>query len=129
MTPFDYIRLSLWLLVGVGAAFWLRKELTPARFLTIFQSEGVLSTRLILGFAVVAYCMTMDAAGHMANSRLETWLLFAGSLIGLGIAKVVGKAIAATPSTQIKSDSTKVEADKVVLTDTSTTPPAGPPAE
>ncbi|RFP63483.1 hypothetical protein D0N36_19275 [Hymenobacter lapidiphilus] len=100
--------------VFVVMAFWLRRELTAKRFLTLFESENSLSLRLVLAAAVVVFTLLMQAAGRLNVPATEVNYTFAALLLGLGIAKLVGKAFAERPAdTTVVSKKTDIKAESV----------------
>jgi hypothetical protein len=119
----DVARAVLWLLLGVSFSCWLKGTLTPERFLSIFESEGVLSIRLILAAIVVIFTLCMQAADRLAVALVEANYFLAGTLLGLGTAKVVGKAFARRPPDPPAQIENKV---KVGDNATFQTPPPGP---
>jgi hypothetical protein len=94
----DVTRALLWLALGLLFWLWIKRSLTPTRFLTIFESEGVLSVRLILATVVVLFTLCMQASERLSAALVEANYFLAGTLLGLGTAKVVGKAFAKRPS-------------------------------
>lgn len=105
-------QVALWgLLLGLSC-WWLRGELTPRWFLSLFESEGVPSIRLVLAAVVVLFTLCMLAANRLSLGTTEALFFFAGTLLGLGTAKLVGKAFASrppTPPAQIKTDKANVD--------------------
>lgn len=116
-------------LVFVAAWLFMRRELTPARVLSLFESENSLSIRLVLATVVVLFTLFMQAAGRLDTLKVEANYTFAGLLLGLGVAKLVGKAFAERPpETKIQSKNTNLTAENVTnnaALDTDT-PPARP---
>jgi hypothetical protein len=105
-------QVALWGLLLGFACWWLRGTLTPAKFLSLFESEGVLSIRLVLAAVVVVFTLCMEAGGRLALAMVEANFFLAGTLLGLGTAKLVGKAFASrppSPPTQIKTDKANVD--------------------
>lgn len=114
-------QLLLWLLLLLLSAWWLRGTLTPERFLTLFESEQVLSIRLVLAAVVVVFTLCMQAAGRLSAAVIEANYFLAGTLLGLGTAKLVGKAFAARPPeppTQINAPKAKVAVSGETTIDT-----------
>ncbi|MBF9140865.1 hypothetical protein [Hymenobacter properus] len=99
-----------WSLLAFLLWLWLRHELTPARFLTIWESENVLSIRLVLATAVVLFTLCMQGAARISDAMATTNYGFAAVLLGLGTAKVVGKAFASRPATQINAPKSEIDA-------------------
>lgn len=87
---------------GIGLVwFWLRKELTPKRFLTIFETDGTLSARQLLAWILALYGMSMRAAGRLDNDGLDVCLQASFILFGIGGAVKVAERI--KPATQINA--------------------------
>lgn len=84
--------------LGTLLFLWLRKALTPTWVLQLFESEGVPSTRLVLATIVILFTPFMEAAGRIGDGLVQANFILAGTLLGLGTAKLVGKAFAARPS-------------------------------
>ena len=105
-------RFALWgLLLGLSW-WWLRGELTPRWLLSLFESEGVPSIRLVLAALIVLFTLCMEAAARLALAVVEANFFLAGTLLGLGTAKIVGKAFAQrppTPPAQIKTEKAEVD--------------------
>ena len=97
-SPVDVARAALWLGIVVFAWFWLRGELTPARFLTIFESEAVLSIRLILAAGWSVFIMCMLSAGRVNVDEAVKLSTIVELLLSYGIVKVLGKAWAERPA-------------------------------
>lgn len=94
-------------LAAAAAWRWLRRDLTPRWLLSLVESEGVPSIRLLLAGAVVLFSLFMQAAGRLPLGVLEANYTFAAVLLGLGVTKVVAKAYANRPPeapTQINAD-------------------------
>lgn len=101
-------------MIFAAFAYWLRKELTPSRFMTLFESENSLSLRLVLAAAVVVFTLLMQAAGRLNSLEVEANYTFAGLLLGLGVAKLVGKAFAErAPETTVVSKKTDIKTEAV----------------
>jgi hypothetical protein len=100
--PFYLIQAACWVVLVLGLRYWLRDELTPKRFLTIFESHNVLSSRLILAWVLAIFGMCMYAAGRMNDNGL--WGLL-GWVVGLfGIGGVVNATAAIKGDTNIKAE-------------------------
>lgn len=103
-------------LITALAFLWLRKELTPAKALSLFESEGVLSMRLVLAFAVVVFTLCMQAKGRLTTMMVEANYTLAGILLGLGVGKVVGKAFASrAPDTTVNAKKADVHGEKITV--------------
>ena len=70
--------------------FWLPKAWT----LRLFESEGKPSIRLALAAIVVIFTLCMEAADRLPVAVIGANLFFAGALLGLGTAKVLGSRFA-----------------------------------
>lgn len=122
VVPSPWVTLLIWavpLLVWGGVAFMiymlLRSELSPKRIVSLFESEGSLSIRLVLATVVVLYTLHMETKKDVNILLVEANLAFAATLLGLGAAKIVGKAFAERPpETTVNSKKTELHADKVV---------------
>lgn len=77
--------------------FWLRKAITPQWVAQLFESEGVPSSRLMLAWIVVLFTLSMEAAGRLSEPVIDANLFFAGTLLGLGVAKVAAGRFAPKP--------------------------------
>ncbi len=98
----------------VLGCFYFRKELSAAKVLGLFESENSLSLRLVLAAVVVVFTLFMQAAGRLNTLQIEANYTFAGLLLGLGIAKLVGKAFAErAPETKIESKKTTITGENV----------------
>lgn len=78
--------------------FWLRKAITPQWVAQLFESEGTPSTRLALAWVVVLFTLCMEAAGRLEPAVIDANLFFAGTLLGLGVAKVAAGRFAPKPT-------------------------------
>jgi hypothetical protein len=82
----------------IGAMwFWLRAAITPRWVAQLVESEGVPSTRLLLAWVVVLFTLCMEAAGRLEPAVIDANLFFAGTLLGLGVAKVAASRFAPKP--------------------------------
>ena len=104
-------QVALWGLLLGCSFWWLRGALTPRWFLSLFESEGVPSIRLVLAAVVVIFTLCMQAAGRLALAVIEANFFLAGTLLGLGTAKLVGKAFAARPPTPTNINAPKANVD------------------
>ena len=103
-----------WGLVLGLAWVWLRHTITPAWVRQLFESEGEASVRLVLAPVVIIYTLCMQAAGRMSDHSEEANYFLAATLLGLGTAKLVGKAFAAkpaTPSVQVTAKKAEMSAE------------------
>jgi hypothetical protein len=100
--------LLLWVLPFAALAYWQRNTLTPAKALSIFESDGVLSARQILAWVVSLYGMLMRAAGRLDDAGLNA--CFQCSFILFGIGGLVKAAAVVGPTT---INAKKVEGDLV----------------
>ena len=126
---FVLVSAALWCLLALALWFWLRGTLTPAKFLELFESENVLSVRLVLAAAVVVVTLFMQAAGRLNGDMVSKNYTFAEILLGLGVVKVVASRFAARPPEPPPT----INAPKATTVDvagdaTISTPPADPPA-
>lgn len=72
-------------------AWWLRGEMTQARFLSIWESDGVLSTRLLAATALLVWGMCMYSSGNMSGADLENVLQWVSVFFAVGsVAKAAG---------------------------------------
>jgi hypothetical protein len=78
---------------------WLRKAITPQWVAQLVESEGVPSIRLTLACIVVLFTLCMEAAGRLEPAVIDANLFFAGTLLGLGVAKVAAGRFAPKPTT------------------------------
>ena len=117
---------GLWLLLAALLWLWLRKELTPKRFLSIWESDGVLSTRLLGATALLVWAMSMYSAGRMQDTGLGQVLTWVAAFFAVGsAAKAVG---ALQPNTTVNAK----QVDNLTIEpkpDQPTPPPANPPTE
>jgi len=82
----------------IGLAwFWLRAAITPRWVAQLVESEGVPSTRLALAWVVVLFTLCMEAVDRLEPAVIDANLLFAGTLLGLGVAKVAASRFAPKP--------------------------------
>ena len=87
--------------VVVWLWFWLRKDLTPACFLAIWETDGVLSSRQIAAW-VLLWSLFMRSAGRIDNDALRIGLEMVVVLFGIGgIVKAVGKV---KPGINVQAD-------------------------
>lgn len=101
LTPYAVLSAGLWLLLAGLLWLWLRKELTPKRFLSIWESDGVLSTRLLGATALLVWAMSMYSAGRMQGADLESVLQWVGVFFAVGGA--VKAAGALQPNTTVNA--------------------------
>jgi hypothetical protein len=65
---------------------------TPARFLAIWETDGVLSSRQIAAWVLLLWSLFMRSAGRIDNEALRIGLEMVVVLFGIGgIVKAVGK--------------------------------------
>lgn len=82
----------------IGALWlWLRAAITPRWVAQLVESEGVPSSRLALAWVVVIFTLCMEAAGRLSEAAIDANLFFAGTLLGLGVAKVAASRFAPKP--------------------------------
>lgn len=111
--------------VFMVTAYWLRQELTPKKFITLFESENSLSLRLVLAAMVVVFTLLMQAADRLDTMKVEANYTFAGLLLGLGVAKLVGKAFAERPGdTTVKTKNTNISGGPISVEGDVSTQPA-----
>ncbi|MGI4870963.1 MAG: hypothetical protein ACRYFX_07275 [Janthinobacterium lividum] len=77
---------------------WLRRALTPAWVVQLLESERLPSVRLALASVVVVFTLSMEAAGRLAQAAIDANLIFAGTLLGLGVAKVTVSRFSPKPT-------------------------------
>lgn len=77
--------------------WWLRAAITPSWVAQLVESEGTPSTRLALAWVVVLFTLCMEAAGRLEPAVIDANLFFAGTLLGLGVAKVAASRFAPKP--------------------------------
>jgi hypothetical protein len=117
----QYLPLLLAVLPFAGWGFalgvlyiWLRPAITPAWVRQLFESEGEASVRLVLAPVVVIYTLCMQSAGRLSEGMVQANYLMADTLLGLGTAKLVGKAFAgrpAAPSVQVTAKKAEMSAE------------------
>jgi len=91
---------------------WLRKELTPKRFLSIWESDtGVLSSRQILAWVIAIYGMYGRYLGNLDNDGLGR--CFEAAFILFGIGGLVQAAAKIKPATTINAK----EVGEMTITD------------
>lgn len=100
-----------WGLVCGLAWAWLRHTITPAWVRQLFESEGEASVRLVLAPIIVIYTLLMQAAGRISDHSVEANYFLAATLLGLGTAKLVGKAFAGRPPVQVTAKKAEVSAE------------------
>ncbi|MDO7846491.1 hypothetical protein Q5H92_08990 [Hymenobacter sp. M29] len=93
----DVVRVLLWISLGALVWLWLKGELTPKRFLTIFESESVLSIRLILAAVWSGFIMCMLAAGRLTVDEAVKLNAITELLLLYGTVKVLGSRFAKRP--------------------------------
>jgi hypothetical protein len=84
---------ALWWVAGTTVLWaWLRGELTPKRFLSIWTSDGVLSVRLLGATVLLIWSMCMYSAGRMDDGGLGQVLGWVAGFFAVGgVVKVAGK--------------------------------------
>ncbi|MDO7851407.1 hypothetical protein [Hymenobacter convexus] len=108
----DVVRVLLWISIGGLTWLWLKGELTPKRFLTTFESEGVLSIRLMLAAVWSAFIMCMLAAGRLTVDEAVKLNAITELLLLYGTVKVLGSRFArrpADPAPQIHAKKASVD--------------------
>jgi hypothetical protein len=101
-----------WWFAGAFLFFWLKPAFTPVWVRGLLESEGEPSARIVLAVLVVVFTLFMQSAGRLSELAIEANYAFAGILLGLGTAKIVGKAFAsrpASPPAEIKADKAQVD--------------------
>lgn len=93
----DVVRALLWLSIGLLTWLWLKGELTPKRFLTTFESEGVLSIRLILAAVWSVFIMCMLSVGRFTVDEAVKLNAITELLLLYGTVKVLGSRFAKRP--------------------------------
>ena len=76
---------------------YLRKDLPPDKFLSIWETDGVLSSRQILAWVIACYGMYMRYLGNLEDEGL--WKCFEASFILFGIGGAVKAVAAIKPGT------------------------------
>ncbi|OGX80850.1 hypothetical protein BEN47_06220 [Hymenobacter lapidarius] len=114
-------------LLWAGLAFllwlWLRRELTPKRFLSIWESDGVLSTRLLLATVLSGFGMAMYAAGRMDDGGLSQLLGWVTGMLAVGgVVKAAASLKSETTNVTTKTLNAEVSADTVNLNGKPATP-------
>lgn len=104
--------IALWVLGVFLLWLWLHKELTPKRFLSIWETDGTLSSRQILAWVTALYGMAMraamvtDAAGKVTprldNDGLDVCLQASFILFGIGGFVKAAEKIKPTPNVTVK---------------------------
>lgn len=101
--PVEALRTATVAVLVVCAALWLRKDLTPKLFLSIFETTGVLSARQILAWIIALFGLCMRAAGRLDNDGMEKCFEWATLLFGIGGAVKAVAAIKPTTTVQAKN--------------------------
>lgn len=91
--------------------FWLRAELTPRKFLSIWESDGILSTRLLAATALLVWGMFMYSANRMDDAGLGQLLGWVTGFFAVGGVSKVANALS-SPTT-VNSKNTQIDAEKV----------------
>lgn len=123
--PHEYYAVACWAVGLLILWFWLRKDLTPARFLSIFETEGTLSARQLLAWVLAIYGMSMRAAGRLDNDGLDVCLQASFILFGIGGAVKVADRIKPATTVNAANVDAKVQANDVTVNE-SFSPPGGP---
>ena len=97
--PAGVLPVVAWALAGLLLWLWLRRELTPKRFLSIWETDGTLSSRQILAWVVACFGMFMRAGGQFDNEGMQ--VCFECSFILFGIGGVVKAAGRLKPAANI----------------------------
>ena len=85
------LHLLAWVFLLLLLWLWLRKELTPRRFLSIFETDGVLSARQVFAWVVGVWALAMRTAGRIDNETFRYALESVWVLFGIGgLVKAVG---------------------------------------
>lgn len=108
---------AAWAAVVVGAFLWLHEEITPRKVVSMFESENSLSLRLILAAVVTAFTLCMQSVGRLSTELVEINYVYAGTLLGLGVAKVISKAFAERkPGAQVNAKNATIESQNTTVT-------------
>jgi hypothetical protein len=95
---------------------WLRRELTPRRVLSIFETDGVLSARQLLAWVLAVFGMCMLAAGRLNVEGLSSLL---GWVVGLfGIGGIVKAAAAVKPAATVNAAQADVHTRNTTINST-----------
>ncbi|MET4106060.1 hypothetical protein [Hymenobacter sp. UYP22] len=115
--PESMLTAAGWLALALLLWLWLRKELTPTKIISIWETDGCLSARQILAWVVVLYGLFMRAAGRIDNAALESCFECGFILFGIGGAVKLAERIKPVTTTvnskktDIKTEAVKVEND------------------
>lgn len=85
-------------LLAAGVVCACAGYLGRARFLSIWESEGVLSWRLLAATAILAFVLYMLAAGRLTISDAKDLLQVTVELAFLGTIKVIASRFAPKPT-------------------------------
>ena len=103
---------------------WLRHDLTPKKFLSIWETDGTLSSRQILAWVVAVFGMSMRAAGRLDNAGMEICFECSFILFGIGGAVKLADKIK-LPGTEVTAKKAEIKAEGDINLKTE---PAAPPA-
>lgn len=97
-TAWIAVKWAVHIVTAIFVFAWLRKELTPRWVLSVVESEGVASARLILGSiaGIVTLCLQCADGRISHEMAMLNWEAVFG-LFALGPVKLVGKAWASRP--------------------------------
>lgn len=113
----DYlVTAAAWLALALLLWFWLRKELTAAKIISIWETDGCLSARQILAWVVVLYGLFMRAAGRIDNDGMESCFECGFILFGIGGAVKFAERIKPVTTT-VNSKKTDISTDAVNVKD------------
>lgn len=116
----DLQAVALWAIGLFCIWFWLRKDLTPARFLSIFETDGVLSSRQLLAWVLAIYGMAMRAAGRLDNDGLDICLQASFILFGIGGAVKLADKI--KPATTVNANNVQADVTAANVSVSTSTP-------
>ncbi|HEX8658249.1 MAG TPA: hypothetical protein VF690_11960 [Hymenobacter sp.] len=113
------LHLAAWAAVLFLLWLWLRKELTPKRFLSIFETDGTLSSRQILAWVIAIWALGMRSADRITDDTLRIALEAVMVLFGIGgLVRAVDKY---KPSTTVNAGTKEGDVNLVTPP-----PPPGP---
>lgn len=98
---------TAWVFAILVVFLWMRKVLTPAAVLSIWQTDGVLSARQILAWVISIYGMCMRSAGNLDNEGMR--YCFEASMILFGIGAVPKVAERLKAPTTVKANTAEID--------------------
>ena len=105
------LHLLAWVFLVLFLWLWLRKELTPKRFLSIWESDNVLSSRQILAWVLAIWALGMRSAGRIDNESFRYALESVWVLFGIGGAVKAVEKYKPAPTVNAKTDEGDIQLD------------------